>query len=146
MKIEPVSFSQPVSSVSRVRNVNSRQLKKLDTLPKIDAAIKTELGRANPDVERLQFLKDKKEILEKYPNPNRLSFAELLGIEMAVSAKTSASEKITMPQFAYQAEPMSIKETLRVSYSIINRILDSQKLVAKTTASTNTNYAMAYAI
>ena len=142
MKIEPVSFSQPVSSVSRVGNVNSRQLKKLDTLPKIDAAIKTELGQVNPDVERLQFLKDKKEILEKNSNPNRLSFAELLGIEMAVSAKTSASEKITMPQFAYQATPMSIKETLRVSYSIINRIMDSQKLAAKNTASTNTNYAI----
>lgn len=146
MKVEPVSFSLPVPSVGRVGKVKSGQLKKLDTLPKIAAAIKTELGRANPDVERLRFLKDKKEILEKYSNPDRLSFAELLGIEMAGSAKTSVSEKIAMPQFAYQAEPMSIKETLRVSYSIINRILDSQKLVAKTTASTNTNYAMAYAI
>lgn len=142
MKIEPVSFSQPVSSVSRVGKVNFRQLKKLDTLQKIDAAVKTELGQVNPNVEHLQFLKDKKEILEKYSNPNRLSFAELLGIEMAVSAKTSASEKITMPQFAYQATPMSIKETLRVSYSIIKRIMDSQKLAAKNTASTNTNYAI----
>lgn len=142
MKIEPVSFSQPVSSVSRVGNVNSRQLKKLDTLPKIDAAIKTELEQVNPNVWRLQFLKDKKEILEKYSNPNRLSFAELLGIEMAGSAKTSASEKNAMPQFAYQATPMSIKETLRVSYSIINRIKDSQKLAVKNTASTNTNYAI----
>lgn len=142
MKIEPVSFSQPVSSVSRVGKVNFKQLKKLDTLPKIDAAIKTELEQVNPNVWRLQFLKDKKEILEKYSNPNRLSFAELLGIEMAGSAKTSANEKITTPQLAYQATPTNIKETLRISYSIINRIMDSQKLAAKNTASTNTNYAI----
>lgn len=127
MEVKTVAAESSVSRISGVGNIKFRELKRLNTLPKINDAIKAEIGKQNPDVNRLQFLKDKKEILEKYGTTNHLSFAELLKSEIRSSIENTNYGKTAQPQLAEQPETFDIKETLRISFSIINKIIASQE-------------------
>lgn len=127
MEMKTVSVVSSVSRTSGTGNVKFRELKHLNTLPKINDAINSEIRKENPDVNRLQFLNDKKEILEKYPNTNHLSFAELLKSEMDNSSEKTRYGKTVKTQFAEQPETFDIHETLRISFSVINKIIASQE-------------------
>lgn len=134
MRIEPVSTITSVIPVMRVVGVNKDQFKNLDTLPKINDAMKFEIRKTVPDESRLQFLKDKKEILEKYPNPDNLGFAELMKKETENNvSKTTVAERISLPQSlpTYQAESFDAKKSLAASYSIIQQIINTQQVARK---------------
>lgn len=134
MRIEPVSWVTSVIPVIRVTDVSKVRFKNLDTLPKINDAIKFEIRKTVPNENRLQFLKDKKEILEKYPNPDNLSFAELMKKETENNvSKTTAAERVDTLQSLpnYQAESFDAKKSLAASYSIMQQIMNTRQAARK---------------